>query len=132
MNDSKPICILCMEDDPGAARLVQKTLDRAGYIVDIARNGQEGLDMHDAGSYALLVVDQSMPVMEGLEVLQRLSSRASTAPVIMITGHGDERLAVEAMKLGARDYIVKDVDGSFLELLPTVIRRVLQQQQLME
>jgi PAS domain S-box-containing protein len=115
-----------------SARLVQKTLDRAGYIVDIARNGQEGLDMHDAGSYALLVVDQSMPVMEGLEVLQRLSSRASTAPVIMITGHGDERLAVEAMKLGARDYIVKDVDGGFLELLPTIIRRVLQQQRLME
>jgi PAS domain S-box-containing protein len=132
MNESEAIRILCMEDDPGAARLVQKTLDRAGYAVDIARNGQEGLDMHDAGAYELLLVDQSMPVLQGLEVLRRISSRESTAPVVMITGHGDERLAVEAMKLGARDYIVKDVAGGFLELLPTVVRRVLQQQQLME
>jgi PAS domain S-box-containing protein len=132
MSESEPIRILCMEDDPGAARLVQKTLDRAGYAVDIARNGREGLDMHDAGAYALLLVDQSMPVFEGLEVLRRLSSRESTVPVVMITGHGDEHLAVEAMKLGARDYIVKDVTGGFLELLPTVVRRVLQQQQLME
>ena len=132
MNESELVRILCMEDDPGAARLVQKTLDRAGYAVDIARDGQEGLDMHDAGAYALLVVDQSMPVLEGLEVLRRLSSQASRAPVVMITGQGDERLAVEAMKLGARDYIVKDVSGGFLDLLPTVVRRVLQQQRLVE
>jgi DNA-binding response OmpR family regulator len=83
MSESEPIRILCMEDDPGAARLVQKTLDRAGYAVDIARNGREGLDMHDAGAYALLLVDQSMPVFEGLEVLRRLSSRESTVPGII-------------------------------------------------
>ena len=132
MNESEAIPILCMEDDPGAARLVQKTLGRAGYAVDIARNGREGLDMYDAGAYSLLLVDQSMPLLEGLEVLRRLASRESTPPIVMITGHGDERLAVEAMKLGARDYIVKDVTGGFLELLPTVVRRVLQQQRLME
>jgi PAS domain S-box-containing protein len=132
MSESKRIRILCMEDDPGAARLVQKALERAGHAVDIASNGQEGLDMHDAGTYALLLVDQSMPVLEGLEVLRRLSSREMMTPVVMITGHGDERLAVEAMKLGARDYIVKDVSGGFLELLPSVVQRVLEQQQLME
>jgi PAS domain S-box-containing protein len=132
MNESDGIRILCMEDDPGAALLLQKALERAGYSVDIARNGQEGLDMHDRSAYALLVVDQSMPILEGLEVLRRLSSRESPCPVVMITGHGDERLAVEAMKLGARDYIVKDVDGGFLELLPAVARRVLHQQHLME
>lgn len=132
MNESEAIPILCMEDDPGAARLVQKTLGRAGYAVDIARDGREGLDMYDAGAYSLLLVDQSMPLLEGLEVLRRLAARESTPPIVMITGHGDERLAVEAMKLGARDYIVKDVTGGFLELLPTVVRRVLQQQRLME
>ena len=132
MSKSEPIHILCMEDDPGVARLVQKTLNRTGYAVDIARNGQEGLNMNDAGVYGLLIVDQSMPVLEGLEVLRKLSLRESAAPAIMITGHGDEHLAVEAMKLGVRDYIVKDVSGNFLELLPTVVRRVLQQQQLLE
>jgi PAS domain S-box-containing protein len=132
MNELKRTRILCMEDDAGAARLVQKTLDRAGFAVDIARNGEEGLAMNDAGAYDLLVVDQSMPVLEGLEVLRRLSLQESLVPVIMITGHGDERLAVEAMKLGARDYVVKDVTGGFLELLPTVVRRVLFQQQVIE
>ena len=132
MNDSTPIRILCMEDDPGAARLVQKTLGRSGYVVDIAPNGREGLALNDANTYALLLVDQSMPVLEGLEVLRHLSLQESTPPVIMITGQGDEHLAVEAMKLGAGDYIVKDVSGNFLELLPAVVRRVLTQQQMME
>lgn len=131
-NECESIRILCMEDDLGAARLVEKTLNRAGYSVDIARNGREGLEMHDAGDYSLLLLDQNMPVFEGLEVLRRLSSRGSIVPVVMITGHGDEHLAVEAMKLGARDYIVKDVSGGFLKLLPTIVRRVLQQQKLIE
>src|SRR5262249_6655585 len=51
---------------------------------------------------------------------------------IMVTGHGDEAIAVEAMKLGAGDYVVKDVDGRYLTLLPTVVARVLYQQRLVE
>lgn len=132
MNKSKPTRILCMEDDPGAARLVQKTLSRAGFTVSVARNGQEGLDMNNTEDYELLIVDQSMPILEGLEVLRRLTLQKSSTPAIIVTGHGDEYLAVEAMKLGARDYVVKDVSGNFLALLPTVVRRVLQQQQLLK
>jgi signal transduction histidine kinase/CheY-like chemotaxis protein len=132
MSESEPIRILYMEDDPGLARLVQKKLDRAGYRVDIARDGEEGLAMYAAGAYDVMAVDQVMPVHDGLEVLRILACQGPLPPAIMVTGSGDERVAVEAMKLGARDYIVKDVDGGYLDLLPAVIERTLQQQRLLE
>jgi PAS domain S-box-containing protein len=73
-----------------------------------------------------------MPGTGGLEVLRTLAQRGALPPTIMVTGHGDEAMAVEAMKLGAGDYLVKDVDGRYLTLLPTVVARVLHQQRLME
>jgi diguanylate cyclase (GGDEF)-like protein/PAS domain S-box-containing protein len=124
--------ILYMEDDPGLARLFQKRLERAGYIVDIAHDGEEGLAMYEAGSYDVVAVDQAMPIHTGLEVIRIMASRGPLPPTIVVTGTGSEQIAVEAMKLGARDYIVKDVDGGYLELLPTVIKQVLQQQRLIE
>jgi two-component system sensor histidine kinase/response regulator len=129
---SSGLRILYMEDDPGVARLVQKRLQRAGYVVAIARDGEEGLTMYAPGTYDLLMVDQSMPVHDGLDVIRFLASRDSLPPTVMITGAGSETIAVEAMKLGARDYIVKDVEGGYLELLPTVIAQVLAQQRLLE
>jgi PAS domain S-box-containing protein len=127
MTQAEPICILYIEDDPGLARLVQKRLGRAGYTVDIASDGEEGITRYKADSYDLLFVDQSLPIHDGLEVIRILRSNGSLPPTVMITGTGDERVAVEAMKLGASDYIVKDVEGGYLELLPSVVEKVLQQ-----
>ncbi len=132
MAESKPIRILYMEDDPGIARLFEKKLKRAGYVVDLARDGEEGLNMYNAGSYDVIAVDHNLPVYDGLEVIRTLAFRGQLPPTIMITGTGNEQIAVEAMKLGAGDYVVKDVEGRFLELLPTVIEQVLRQQQLAE
>src|ERR671922_2666323 len=78
------------------------------------------------------MVDHRMPGQGGLEVLRTLAARGALPPTIMVTGHGDEAIAVEAMKLGAGDYVVKDVDGRYLTLLPTVVARVLHQQRLVE
>jgi PAS domain S-box-containing protein len=124
--------ILCMEDDVAAARLLQKRLERAGYVVDVAHDGEGGLAKYDAGSYDVVIVDQNMPVRDGLEVIRLLASRGSLPPTIMVTGAGDEKTAVEAMKLGASDYIVKDVDGGYLELLSSVVERALYQHRLLE
>ncbi len=132
MTTVRPIRVLYMEDDGGAARLFQRKLERLGYTVDIASNGGEGLEMFAANTYDLLAVDQRMPVYDGLEVIRVLAERKELPPTIMITGAGDERVAVEAMKLGAGDYIVKDIDGGYLELLPTVIDQLLQRQRLVE
>jgi signal transduction histidine kinase/DNA-binding response OmpR family regulator len=132
MPESKPVRILYMEDDVGLARLLQKKLRRAGYIVDLAYDGAEGLVKYEAGAYDVVAVDQSMPVHDGLEVIRILASRGPLPPTIMITGTGNEEIAIEAMKLGAGDYIVKDTDGGYLELLPSVIEQVLYQQRLVE
>ena len=132
MSKSEPISVLYMEDDPGLARLFKKRLERAGFVVDIAHDGEEGLAMYAAGTYDVVAVDQNMPVHDGLEVIRFLASRGPLPPTIMVTGTGNEQIAVEAMKLGAGDYVVKDVDGGYLDLLPTVIEQVLQQQRLVE
>jgi signal transduction histidine kinase/DNA-binding response OmpR family regulator len=132
MSESKPVRVLYMEDDVGLARLLQKRLQQAGYIVDIAPDGEQGLAMYEDGNYDVVAVDQNMPVHSGLEVIRIMASQETLPPMIMVTGTGDEETAVEAMKLGAGDYIVKDVDGGYLELLPTVVEQVLHQRQLTE
>ncbi|MBN1977361.1 MAG: response regulator [Anaerolineae bacterium] len=132
MSESKPIRVLYMEDDDGLARLLQKKLQQAGCEVDIAPDGEQGLAMYNAGSYDVVAVDQNMPIHSGLEVIRIMATEGALPPMIMVTGTGDEETAVEAMKLGAGDYIVKDVDGGYLELLPTVVGQVLQQRRLAE
>jgi PAS domain S-box-containing protein len=121
---------MCIEDDRGVARLFQRHLERAGYAVDLAYDGQEGLARLEAGSYDVAIIDHLMPERTGLEVIRTLAERETLPPTIMVTGAGDEETAVEAMKLGADDYLVKDVDGGYLSLLPAIIDRVLHQRRI--
>lgn len=132
MSEPTQIRVLLMEDDLGLARLFQRRLGRHGYHIEVACNGEEGLAMYEAGSYDILVLDQMMPVLTGLEAIQTLAERGPLPPTIMVTGTGSERIAVEAMKLGASDYLVKDVDGGYFELLPSVIEQALRQHRLLE
>jgi DNA-binding NarL/FixJ family response regulator len=127
MNNSKSIRILYMEDDRGMAWLLQKKLQREGHVVDIATDGKIGLMMHEKDSYDLLIVDHKMPGYSGLDVIHTLASTGKLPPTVVLTGAGDEKTAVEAMKLGASDYIIKDVDGGYRELMPSVIVRALSQ-----
>ena len=131
MVESNTIKVLYMEDDARMAGLAQGKLEEAGYVVHVARDGEHGLAMAAADSYDVVMVDQEMPVREGLEVIRVLAARGHLAPVIMVAGAGRERVAVEAMALGARDFVVKDADGGYLELLPAVIERVLLQENLL-
>ena len=119
--------ILYMDDDVGLSRLLQKRLGRMACSVDIARDGSEGLEMFANGAYDVVITDYNMPVVNGLEVLQKLKD---VVPVIILTGQGDERVAVDAMKSGAADYVAKDVNGEYIELLPSIIDRVMERQQL--
>src|SRR5215475_7044437 len=114
MSSDRPVRILIMEDDTGQARLVQRTLERSGYAVEMVGDGDTGLALSAQGVYDVLMVDHLMPGKGGLEVLRTLALRGALPPTIMVTGHGDETVAVEAMKLGAADYVVKDVDGRYL------------------
>ena len=132
MADISLIRILYMEDDPGLSGLLRKSLQRRGFVVDTASNGEEGLAMAEANSYDLLLVDYNMPFMGGMEVLKALSSKGLPVPLIMVTGEGNEAIAVQALKLGASDYIVKDTEMRYLDLLVPVIDQVLYKQQLIK
>ena len=92
--------VLIMEDDADLAYLCKKRLVKAGYVVDHAPDGEQGLAMYKTGAYDLITLDHNMPVYDGLEVIRRLSSLGSLPPIIMITGEGSERIVVEAMRLG--------------------------------
>ena len=130
--ESKPTRILYMEDEAGLARLFQRRMELAGYEVDIAHDGQEGLDLFDPTRHDVVVVDYKMPRYNGLEVLGMLAKRGSLPPTVMLTGSGDEQTAVMAMKLGVGDYIVKDVRRGYLQLLPIIIEQVIYRQRLAE
>lgn len=132
MSDAEPIKVLYMEDDRGSALLFKRKLERSGYDVDIAYDGEKGLEKINSCLYDIIVLDIKMPVYNGTEVLKILSSRGKFPPTIMVTGSSDAKMAVEAMKLGASDYIIKDIDGGYLELMPSVIEQALQHHKLIE
>ncbi len=119
--------LLCMEDDAAQARLVQKCLERAGYMVDVVGDGTTGLAHYAANSYAAVIVDQTMPGLSGLEVIRAMIADKPLPPTIMVTGTGNEQIAVEAMRLGVSDYLVKDLEGGFVNVLPLVVGRTIQQ-----
>ena len=134
MSDRKqplePQRILYVEDNHTAARLFQIKLQQEGYVVDLAKSGSEGLAMIERNEYDLVALDQNIPDRSGLDILQTLTERRSTPPIIMITAQNDTKTAVEAMKLGASDYVVKGLHNEYLQLLPAVVRQTLDKRKL--
>jgi PAS domain S-box-containing protein len=117
--------LLVVEDDPGLNALVTRKLQRAGFPVESALTGAAALDAVRRDPNVLLLLDYLLPDVTARELLERLKANGQEAPFVVMTGHGDEKVAVEMMKLGARDYLVKDADLG--DVLPEVVRRVLAQ-----
>jgi len=128
--DKKIISVLYVENDPGMRRLVVKNLERKGFKVDTSKDGEEGLSMQKMNSYDIILIDQNMPLMKGTEFIKVISPNKKLIPVVMVTGSGNEAIAAEAMKSGASDYIIKDPQGGFIELLPSVINRAIKENEL--
>jgi YesN/AraC family two-component response regulator len=99
--------ILVVDDDDLFLQYCKRVLSDSGMLVDLAGDGLQALEKAQTNSYELILLDVSMPYMDGIECLQRLKKTESAALVIMVTGGGDVSTAVEAMKLGAVDYIQK-------------------------
>ena len=132
MKTSQSIRILYIEDDQGLARLLQRKMRREGFAVDLAHDGKKGLAAYEKHPYDVLLVDHRLPGYSGLEIIRRLTASGKLPPTVMVTGAGDEKVAVEAIKLGAADYIVKDLEGGYLELMPAVVENILNRQRLVE
>jgi len=117
--------IIVVDDDQALSRLVQKELQRLGYNTAVAANGAQAIEWIANNPVTLALVDYRLPDMTGDKVIKTMAKRGYSFPFIVVTGQGDEETAVEMMKLGARDYLVKD--STFLERLPHSIERTLEQ-----
>ena len=113
--------ILLIEDEEPIRRVMVKILsdENTSYEITEAENGKVGLDALKQKNYDLVLCDIKMPKMDGIEVLQEAKSLGLGVPFIMLTGHGNIETAIEAMKLGAYDFIPKPPD---LNRLLTAVR----------
>ncbi len=116
------IRILYIEDDEGLAKLLQRRLERDGFSVSISVSGEEALELLKTQQFDTILLDYTLPGINGLDVLKALAPVNGEPPIIMLTVGGNEYLAVEAIKFGAEDYIIKDIGQTYLDLLPHVIR----------
>lgn len=119
--------ILVVEDEEALAQLLHYNLDKEGYRVAIANDGEEAMIQADEETPDLVVLDWMLPRLSGIEVCRRLRSGRKTrnVPIIMLTARGEETDRVRGLDTGADDYIVKPVSMSELAArVRAVLRRV--------
>ncbi|MBI3949081.1 MAG: sigma-54-dependent Fis family transcriptional regulator, partial [Acidobacteria bacterium] len=110
--------ILLVDDDSSLRRVLEFQLHDAGYDVLTASDGRIAFDLFTANEVDLVITDIMMPEIDGVELLRRIKAMSPETSVIVITAYGSIESAVEAMKLGAYDYITKPFERE--ELLLTV------------
>jgi PAS domain S-box-containing protein len=119
--------ILLVEDDLIQAKLVKRVLDKSTmqYFFTHVSSGEECLDLvKNENEFDIILLDYSLPEMDGLEVLRSLRKMRPDMPVIVITAHGSEDIAVQIMKEGAFDYVIKK--DNYVERIPYVIKENMQ------
>jgi PAS domain S-box-containing protein len=114
--------ILLVEDDTSLNRLICYRLEKEGYQVKGCYMASELVDCYKAESPDLLLLDYTLPDMNGKELVEVLQELNYNTPFVIITGHSDIQLAIDLMKMGALDFVVKD--ESFQDVLPVVLSRV--------
>jgi DNA-binding NtrC family response regulator len=107
LNEQKAARILIAEDEANLRLVLQKELERLGYRVQAAPDGEAALRKLEESNVDVLLCDINMPRIDGMEVLRRVHDRPNPPEVIMLTGQATVETAVEAMKLGAYDYLTK-------------------------
>jgi DNA-binding response OmpR family regulator len=107
--------ILIIDDEENIRRVTRLTLEAAGYEVGEAADGERGLEaFRDGSTWTAVLLDQRMPGMDGLETLRQIKERQPNARVIMSTAYASIELAVDAMKLGASDFVRKPMTPQIL------------------
>ncbi len=118
----QPLRVLIVEDSPQHAELA--ALELTAEAIESAHRGtaEEALDYLRSNDVDVVLSDYHLPGMSGLELLDELKRTMPHLPFVMITGVGNEKLAVAALKAGAADYLIKEARLGYLEVLPTVVR----------
>lgn len=107
--------VLIIDDEENIRRMVRLTLEAAGYEAEEARDGTQGLALYADGSrWDAVLLDQRMPGLDGVEILKRIKQRRPDARVILVTAYASIELAVQAMKLGATDFVRKPMTPQIL------------------
>ncbi|MGE3522875.1 MAG: sigma-54-dependent transcriptional regulator, partial [Candidatus Dadabacteria bacterium] len=119
--------ILVVDDEPGMREFLEIMLQKDGYSVDTAADGPEAIDKIEQSLFDLAIVDIQMPVLNGIEVLKKVSEKSPDTTVIMVTAYASHETAIEAMKLGAYDYITKPFKIDEIKL---VIKKALDKKKL--
>jgi len=125
-----PPTLLYIDDDEALARLVDRGLTRLGFRVVHAASGEQGLERLQQGGIDVVALDQYMPGFDGLETLERILAIPEAPPVVFVTASQDSSIAVTALKAGAADYLVKDLQGDFIPLLQVAVSGALRQAQI--
>lgn len=117
--------ILVVEDEARLAANIARSLrESAGYAVDVATDGEDGLFMAEANSYDAILLDLMLPRMNGREVLQKLRAAKQHTPVMVLTARDDKESVVTLLNAGADDYVTKPFDlGELLARVKALIRR---------
>src|SRR5215218_9755424 len=117
--------IYVIDDDEAMRDSLNFLLDSAGFGVTLFDNAQSFLDALPGLVFGCVVSDVRMPGIDGIELLKRMKASHSTFPILIMTGHGDVPLAVEAMKLGAVDFLEKPFeDDRLIGMIEAAIRQV--------
>jgi DNA-binding NtrC family response regulator len=109
--------VLIVDDEEAIRSSLKMIFEYEGYEVILAANGQAALKIAEKDAPDLIFLDIKMPQMDGLEVLKRLRADESAPPVVILSGHGNVKTAVEATKLGAFDFIEKPPESDRILLV---------------
>jgi DNA-binding response OmpR family regulator len=116
--------LLLVEDDAMLGAAMKRGLEKAGYVIDWARDGEEALGGLSAQTYGTVVLDLSLPRLDGMEALKALRARNDATPVIIVTARGRGDQKIDGLDAGADDYLVKPFDlDELLARIRAQIRR---------
>lgn len=129
MKQKLPIQVLVVDDEQPTRVLMERELPQSGCAVVTAQTGEEALEILSRQDFDVVLLDLKMPGLGGMGTLRRLRSSGVPAEVVVLTGHPEVESAIEAMKLGAYDYLIKPFKLSEVE---AVLRRAAEKKQLQE
>ena len=122
--------ILYVDDDPGLGILLQRALAPQGFVVTTVETGAEAMAALAEGDFDVVALDHNLTHEVGLHLIPAIRALPEAPPVIYVTGSEDARVAVAALKAGAADYVWKDVEGHYRELLGESVKSALEQETL--
>src|SRR5579885_1591953 len=116
MNEGNPVKILVTDDNASNLKLLQAIFELEGFTVMLAQSGEEAITQATANPPDIVLLDLKMPGMDGLETLSRLKEIAPRLPVVMLTSYGEVPTAIEAIKRGAEDFLLRPIQNDRLVL----------------